>query len=58
MPEQKKYMRWGSISDIEVLLNVSYRTATRRMQDLKRDLNIPKWKRPTQEQIKQYFSTK
>lgn len=37
------------------MMNVSYRTATRLMARMKKDLGIAKWKRPTQKQVQEYF---
>lgn len=50
-----RYTPYATISDIEVMMNVSYRTATRLMARMKQDLGIEKWKRPTMDQVKAYF---
>lgn len=52
-----KYTPYATISDIEVMMNVSYRTATRLMARMKQDLGIEKWKRPTMDQVKAYFGS-
>lgn len=52
---EKRFTRFGTISDIEVMMSVSYRTATRYMATMKKDLGIPRWKRPTYDQLLSYF---
>lgn len=49
------YDPYATITDIEVMLHVSYRTAARRMAEMKKALGIDRWKRPTKRQIKAYF---
>ena len=57
MPQfaSKYYDPYATISDIEWMMNVSYRTATRLMARMKKDLGIKKWKRPTKKQVEEYF---
>lgn len=57
MPQftSKYYDPYATISDIECMMNVSYRTATRLMARMKQDLGIEKWKRPTKKQVEEYF---
>ena len=43
------------VSDIEVMMHCSHRTAERLMQELKRALGIDKYKHPTMDDLKRYF---
>ena len=49
------YEEKATVTDIEVWLNVSNRTARRRMAEAKIKLGIPKYEKPTREMLKRYF---
>ena len=51
----KKYDPYVSISDIEVWLNVSYRTAIRRMKELRNDLGLSYRKKVRRSVALSYF---
>ena len=55
--ETKYFEPYATIADIEVLMNVSHRTAERLMSKMKRELGIRRWKRPTRLQVELYFRT-
>lgn len=52
----QKYDPQGSVSDIEVLLNCSHRTAVRRYREMMEHLGIGKWQRVKRSVIYEYFS--
>ena len=54
--ESKYFNPYATIADIEVLMNVSHRTAERMMSRMKRELGIKRWKRPTKGEVELYFS--
>ena len=41
-----------TIADIEIMFSCSFRTAQRKLAKIKQKLGIPKYKRPTFEQVK------
>lgn len=45
----------ATIADIEVLVSVSYRTARRIMDKIRKHYGIPKYHKPTIEQVKSYL---
>lgn len=51
-----KYDPPATIADIEILLNVSYGTAVRRMAEMKKALGIPKYQKPSKSQVKDFYS--
>lgn len=53
--DSKYYEPTACIADIEVMMNVSHRTAERLMRRMKRELGIGKWRRPTKKQVESYF---
>lgn len=55
MDGSPKYDPYISVSDIEVWLNVSYRTAQRRLVELRRDLGLPSKERIRRSVALSYF---
>lgn len=45
----------ATITDVEIILNVSYGTAVRRMSEMKKALGISKYQHPLRSQVEAYF---
>ena len=56
MTKDEKYREpEATIADVEILVSVSYRTARRIMDKIRKAYGIPKYHRPTIEQVKAYL---
>lgn len=54
-PVSRYYDPVAQIVDVELLLNTSHGTAVRRWAQMKKDLGIPRYKKPTKSQVMEYF---
>ena len=50
-----QYSPAATVADIEIMQNVSRRTAERLMRQFKKECGIPKYKRPTLRDLKNWF---
>ena len=54
-PESRYYEPTITVAEIENWLNCSYRTACRRMAQMKKDLHIGRYEKPLRTIAKRYF---
>ncbi len=50
-----QYSPSATVADIEIMQNVSHRTAARLMRQFKRECGIPNYKRPTLRDLKRWL---